>query len=277
MGTIFLTRGRAVVKEQFDPKKIETIFRLVSEVRTNILSGALNAAMANLVKATKFYLTTQTLKKEREVLEEDFYDLLIKIAKHPKFADTYGPVSFRQGEHKMNVEFMEQLIMFGAESLRDKIEQGLELLAAERFEGARAIFQEVVDNPDADLDHFVAIGDAYLKRQRWSDAQDIFSLAMDRFPESIHLLNRMAISYRKDSKFEEALDAYRQAIKLSPKDEGLYYNLARLFLDMSRPENAVQALRKALAINPRFDRASKLLTSVQAALTPAKEKAEDQG
>lgn len=264
------------MKEHFDPKKIETTFRLVSEVKINILSGALNAAMANLVKATKIYITCHTLKKEREVLEEDFYDLLTKIAKHPKFAETYGPVSFRKGEHKMNIEFMEQLIKFGAESIREKIEQGLELLEAERFDGAWAIFHEVIGNPDADLDNFVTIGDAYLKKQRWPEAQEIFSLAKERFPESIHLLNRMAISYRKDSKFEEALDAYRQAIKLSPKDEGLYYNLARLFLDMGRPEHAGQALRKALVINPRFDRAAKMLVTVQETLTPAEEEADGQ-
>ena len=265
------------MKEQFDPKKIETIFRLVSEVKVNILAGALNAAMANLVKATKLYITCPILKREREVLEEDFYNLLTKISKHPKFADTYGPVSFRQGEHKMNVEFMEQLIMFGAENIKDKIEQGIELLEAERFEGARAIFQEVLDNPDASLDDLVIIGDAYLKKQRWKEAQEIFSQAMARFPESIHLLNRMAISYRKDSKFEEALDAYRQAVKLSPNDEGLYYNLARLFLDWGRPEHAGQALRKALSLNPRFDRAAKMLDRVQAAMAPAEEEADGQG
>ncbi|MEW5722517.1 MAG: tetratricopeptide repeat protein [Thermodesulfobacteriota bacterium] len=258
------------MNKTFDPKKIEAIFTLVSSVKENVLGGALNAAMANLVKALEFYLGTPMLKKEREVLEKEFYDLILKISKHPKFADTYGPVSFRQGEHKENVAFMKQLIQFGADNITEKIEQGLELLEADRLDEARTLFYEVLDNPDSELQHFLKIGDAYLQKKLWKEAQEIFTRAIARDPESLHLLNRMAISLRKDKKFEEALTYYRKAVLLSPRDEGLYYNVARLFLDMGKPKSAGQALRKALAINPKFEPAAKLLVGVQEALATMK-------
>ena len=251
------------MNKSFDPEKIEAIFRLVSNVRENIRDGALNVSMANLVKALQLYLSTPLLKKEKEILEIDFYDLQIKISQHPKFGATYGPVSFRQGEHEENIEFMLQLIKFGAENIQEQLEQGLELLNGGRYDEAWKIFVEVMGNPDAELEHFIAIGDAYLKNKRWPEAQEVFARAMERDPESLHLLNRMAISYRKDEKYEEALSTYRKAVKLSPLDEGLYYNVARLFLDMGRRKNAVQALRKALSINPKFQRAAKMLTEVQ--------------
>lgn len=251
------------MQKEFDPKKIEAVFQLVSVVKENILAGALNAAMANLVKSLQIYLQTPMLKKEKEVLEKDFFELQIKIAGHPKFTSTYGPVSFRQGEHEMNVDFMLQLIKFGAENIQEQIEQGLELLAAERSKEAWNIMLDIMNNPDAELQHFITIGDAYLKKQMWPEAQEVFARAMARDPESINLLNRMAIAYRKDHKYDEALSTYRKAVMLSPLDEGLYYNVARLFLDMGNVKSGLQALRKALSINPKFERAAKLLVEVQ--------------
>ncbi|MEW6262870.1 MAG: tetratricopeptide repeat protein [Thermodesulfobacteriota bacterium] len=257
----------------FDPTKIEAIFTLVSSVKNNLLGAALNAAMANLVKALEFYLVTPMLKKEREVLEFEFHDLLIKISKHPKFAGTYGPVSFRKGEHKMNVDFMKQLIKFAAENLEEKIKQGLELLEASRLDEAHALFLEVLNDPDAELQYFMTVGDAYLQKQRWKEAQEIFALAVAKDPESINVMNRLAISLRKDKKYNEAMEIYRKAIMLSPRDEGLYYNLARLFLDMGNPQSAGQALRKSLAINPKFAPAAKLMVGVQETLAGLSPKA----
>jgi tetratricopeptide (TPR) repeat protein len=257
------------MEKSFDPKKIEMIFNLVSKVKENILNNALNAAMANLVKATEYYLKTPVLKKEREVLEADFFSLLQKISQHPKFAQTYGPVSFRQGEHEMNIDFMKQLIKFGAENIQQQIEQGMELLDAERLEEADKILFGVLCMPDVELEHFLIIGDAYLNRKYWDRAQKVFGLALERDPESINILNRMAISYRKDKKYKESLSLYGKAVRLSPFDEGLYYNVARLFLDMGNNKSAIQALRKALSINPKFERAAKLLVGIKQAATPA--------
>lgn len=251
------------MSKSFDPKRIEAIFTLVSSTKDNVHLGALNASMANLVKALQFYVSTPMLKKEREILEEDFYDLLEKISNHPKFANTYGPVSFRKGEHAENIDFMKQLIQFGAENIQERIEQGIELLDAQRLEETREIFREVMDNPDADLNHFMAMGDAYLKNKLWKDAQEVFSRALEKDPESLHLMNRMAISLRKNQEFEPALEIYRKAIRLSPRDEGLYYNVARLFLDMKKQKSGMQALQKALAINPKFAPAKKLLTEMR--------------
>jgi len=251
------------LKKTFDPKRIEAIFTLVSSVRENVRQGALNAAMANMVKGLTLYLGTPMLKKEREILEEDFFDLLQKTSNHPSFASKYGPVSFRKGEHEMNMDFMKQLIEFGSESFQEKIQQGQELLEADRIEEARKIFNDVLDDPDAEIRHYLAIGDSFLKKQLWKDAQDVFRRAIEKDPDSLHVMNRMAISLRKDQKFQEALSIYKKAVMLSPRDEGLYYNVARLFLDWGKPKNAGQMLQKALAINPRFQPAAKLLNDVQ--------------
>jgi hypothetical protein len=135
------------MKQNFDPKKIEETFSLVSKVKENLLQGALNAAMANLIMAIENYLSTPMLKKERDFMEAEVFDLELKIAAHPKFRETYGPVSFVRGEHKMAVDFMRQLIEVAAENLKEKIEQGKELLEAGQLEAARNIFWGVHGQP----------------------------------------------------------------------------------------------------------------------------------
>ena len=264
------------MSQSFDPQKIEAIFGLVSKTKENVRDGALNAAMSNLAQALEYYIQTPMLRKEREILEVDFYDLIIKISEHPKFAGIYGPVSFRAGEHKMNLDFLRQLVNVGADNIRELIEQGLELLENESYKGAWKVFVEVMNNPDADVQDFLKIGDAYLKKKMWTEAQEVFQRAMEKDPDSLHILNRMAISLRKNGKFEEALSIYRKALMLSPRDEGLYYNVARLFLDMGKPKSAGQALRKSLAINPKFEPAAKLMTGVMEGLASPREKLEPQ-
>lgn len=251
------------MEKSFDPERINSIFSLVSSAKSDLRIDALNAAMANLVKALQVYISTSMLKKEKEVLEDDFYNLELKIAKHPKFAETYGPVSFTRGEHKMAIEFMSQLIEVGAEGIKEKIEQGRELLEAERKSEADKIFREVMENPAAGLENLIVIGDCYLKKNLWKEAQGVFSQATKRHPESINLLNRLAISLRKDKKYAQSLAVYRKAVFLSPRDEGLYFNVARLFLEWGKPDSAGQALRKALSINPKFEAGAKLLDQVQ--------------
>lgn len=275
--TICIYGRRLMVKKSFDPKKIDAIFTLTSSVKDNILAGALNAAMANMVKALQFYIGTPMLKKERDYLEEEFYDLLVKISMHPKFASTYGPVSFRQGEHSENIDFMKQLIKFGAENLQEKIDQGIELLAADRMDEAKTLFFEVLDDPDADLQHYMTIGDTYLKKHMWKEAQEVFARAMAKDPESLHILNRAAIAFRKGKEYEKALSIYRDALMLSPKDEGLYYNAARLFMDMGKMKSAGQALQKALAINPKFKQAAMLLNNLQETMAARKAPPKEQG
>lgn len=252
--------------QSFDPKKIEAVFTLTAAAKENVRLGAINAAMANLVKALEFYITSPMLKKEKDLLEQEFFDTISKLAKHPKFTGAFGPVSFRRGEHKENIDFLKQLIKFAADTVQQKIEQGIELMIANRFAEAHALFWEVLDDPDAEMQHFLTIGDAFLERKRWPEAQEVFTRALARDPNSVHVINRMAISFRKDKKFSEALNLYRKALLLSPQDEGIYYNVARLFLDMGNPKNAGQALRKALSINPKFAPAAKLLVGVQEAL-----------
>lgn len=251
-----------VVKKSFDPERINKIFSLVASTKDHVREGALMGAMAKLAKALQYYIGTPMLKKEKDVLETEFYDLLLKISSNPSFASTFGPVSFRPGEHKENLDFLNQLIKFAADDINDKIKQGLEMLEAGQKDEAWTLFHEVMENPDVEIKDFLTIGDAYLKKQMWVEAQEVFARAMEKDPDSLHLMNRLAISLRKDGKFKEALEIYRKAILLSPRDEGLYYNVARLFMDMGKPKSAGQALRKSLAINAGFEPAAKLLAAL---------------
>ena len=255
-----------------DAKIIEAIFTLVSMIRENVRDGALNAAMANMVKALRFYLASPPmLKKEKEVLENELENLKIKIGEHPKFKSIYGPVTFTAGDPKMIIDFMTQLIQCGAETLQEKIDQGIELMEAERQDEARALFDEVINNPDAELKHFFSIGDTFLKKNRWKEAQEVFRAALEKFPDSINALNRMAISLRKDQQFKEAMGYYKKALLLSPRDEGLYYNTARLLLDMGLPQKACQALKKSLSLNPDFKPSADLLKKTQGMIELKKE------
>ncbi|MBW2054015.1 MAG: tetratricopeptide repeat protein [Deltaproteobacteria bacterium] len=254
-------------KKQGDAKKIadrvNTIFNLVSSAKNHILNGSVDEAMKTLVKALRLYLVTPVIKKERDLLEDQFYELEIKLSRHPKFIDTYGPVSFARGEHKMAINFMSQLFNLEPEPIEEKFSRFFVLLNQDRLTDAMVLTQEILEDPGVELKHMLKLGDAYLKRKHWREAENVYRLANKKYSNSTHTLNRMAISLRKKGQYKEALAFYRDLIRLAPSDEGVYYNMARAYMEWGKQEQALQALRQALKINPNFEAATRILTELE--------------
>lgn len=253
--------------EKSTPKKahegINTVFNLVSSVNNHILHGALETAMKDLVKALKLYLRVQVIKKEKDLLEDQFYDLELKISNHPKFVATYGPVSFAKGEHKRAIDFLGQLINVEPDSVKEKMERFQKFLDSESLDEAKVLVREIMIDPDIELKHLVTIGDSYLNANMWKEAQDIYRSINKKSPNSIHFLNRMAMSLRKNGQFEEALAYYQKVARQAPLDEGVYYNIAVAYVEWGKLKKAARALDMALEINPDFEKAQELKTNLK--------------
>jgi len=246
-------------QEAKNSEKVNTIFRLVSSVRERVHQGSLDTAMQELIQALRLYCGTQVFRKEKELLEEQFYDLELKLSSHPKFITTYGPVSFVKGQHEMTIDFLSQLIGLEAESFEEKFTRFRMFLDNGLLDEAALVAQEIIDYPEVKLKEIIAIGDCYFKKNYTKEAQDAYQIASKKYSNSIHAINRMAILLRKNRQFQESLEYYQRAIRLSPRDEGIYYNLARLFLEWGKQDKAIQALENALTINPEFEEAKKLM------------------
>ncbi|MBW2091618.1 MAG: tetratricopeptide repeat protein [Deltaproteobacteria bacterium] len=244
-------------------EKVNDIFKLISSIRERIHKGSLDITMKELIKVLKLYCSTLLLRKEKELLEDEIYDLEIKLSKHPKFIATYGPVSFVKGQHEMAIDFLSQLTGLEEESVQEKLTRFQGFLENNQPDKAALLAQEIMFAPNVKLEDIIAVGDCYLRKKFPQEAQEAYELANKKYSESIHALNRLAISLRKDGRFEEALNYYRQAIRLAPHDEGLYYNTARLYIEWGKREKAIEALKKALNINPEFKDANVLLAKIQ--------------
>ncbi len=244
-------------------EKVNDIFKLISSIRERVHKGSLDIAMKELIKVLKLYRSTLLLRKEKEILEDEIYDLEIKLSRHPKFIGTYGPVSFVKGEHERAIDFLSQLTGLEEESVQEKFTRFQMFLENNQPDKAALLAQEILFTPDVKLKDIIAVGDCYLKKKFIKEAQEAYELASKKYSESIHALNRLAISLRKDGRFEEALKYYRRAIRLAPRDEGIFYNTARLYLEWGKREKAIQALKKALNINPEFKAANVLLAEIQ--------------
>lgn len=238
--------------------KLNAVFTLVSSIKDLIREAKITEAMTLLVKALMIYVDLPILKKEKELLEEQFYELELKVSQHANFVNTYGPVSFVQGEHKMAIDFLSQLLDLEPQTFEEKMAQVMELIAGESFAEALEKAQALYDEPEMALERFLAVGDEFLRRGRWEEAKNVYNAAYLKHPESPNLLNRMGISHRKSGEYKQALEYYRKACLLSPDDENLYFNVARLLLDWGKKEKAREALARSLKLNPRFEQALKL-------------------
>jgi hypothetical protein len=74
-------------------ERVNAIFNLVSSANNNILRGSLDSAMNDLIKALKLYIGVQMLKKEKDLLEERFFEPETKLANHQKFTSTARSLS----------------------------------------------------------------------------------------------------------------------------------------------------------------------------------------
>lgn len=105
--------------------------------------------------------------------------------------------------------------------------------------------------PDYDL-AWIALGDAYIKKERFSDANVIYRSVLERNPANPLAIFHLGDIRQAEGQFEEAVTLYERALEFDPDRPEIHYNLARTLIVLKHDDRAVMHLRKTLEADPGF-------------------------
>lgn len=248
-----------------DPGQVSVIFRQLNRVKQKTARGEISAALIVFVEVLRKFMSTPMLQKDRKELTQEIDDLLYQLGSNPKFTQQFGPVSFASGDYGPVVDYFVNLVQVeteGPETILGECEAMVK--QGQVSEAVARALQVIKDNP-IETDIHLDVADRLMKWERYAEAERVLHMLLGGNPESVPLINRLAMALRNQQKFTEAVTRYKQAIDLEPRDEGLYFNLAVVLAETRELEAAHKVLNMALAVKPGFERALKLIETIEAA------------
>jgi len=132
-----------------------------------------------------------------------------------------------------------------------------------------SLFQRAVDVvPENALAHN-NLGMAFVERNRITEAAEQFRLAVDLAPWDTDARSNLGNALRALGRPRDALVEYHEALDQKPDDPTIHYNLATALLDLGRLDEATGHLIEAVRIDPDYQKARRLLGTLQERRAPA--------
>ncbi|WP_034606662.1 tetratricopeptide repeat protein [Megalodesulfovibrio gigas] len=119
----------------------------------------------------------------------------------------------------------------------------------------------------SDLGTFNSLGIALRRQGRWMEAVDEYKKAQRIAPDDENLHYNIAMAYAEGKDFLRAIKHLEEALALNPKcfrqDPVMSYNFALIHSRGRRNQEAARFARASLELNPNFEKAQKLLASLE--------------
>ncbi|NJM09293.1 tetratricopeptide repeat protein, partial [Candidatus Gracilibacteria bacterium] len=161
--------------------------------------------------------------------------------------------------------------MIDEEAIEADLERGFSaiageaMLAAEEYDSAIEIFEELIAADLANPEVYTLLGDAYrLRGDRIGDddnAEEDYKRAVAAYEaalnseRSVAALGGMGWAYEALGEHEAALDTFAEALALDPDDAGLHNGSAYSYLNLQSYAEAEAAFRQAIELDPAYDNA----------------------
>jgi len=158
-------------------------------------------------------------------------------------------------------------------SIRDQIQQAIELKKEEKFEVALKILNDLyITNPTsfdvkkALIEVLFEYG-AYLNdewNEEYDKAVDCFNKIIEMEPDNYKAWYNLGIAHFHLKKTEEALKAYQRALEIKPNYEYVLYNIGLLYETQKGDlKKALSYYEKACKLNEKFTYAFQALNDVR--------------
>lgn len=130
------------------------------------------------------------------------------------------------------------------------IQEALNLQAQGKFDEAKKIYLEFLNENPKQPDVSNLVGLIYLQRQNYQEAQKFFEYAVEGFPCAEYFQN-LGFAFYKQKIFEKAMQCFEKAITYEPNNVDFIRNLAKLAKDAKQTDFAINFYKKSLVIVPK--------------------------
>ena len=142
-------------------------------------------------------------------------------------------------------------------SIESLMKDGLDLLAAGRFDEAIAKFTEVVRRDPAYWNAYLGLARGYIGKQSWAEAITNGRKALQLAPESQEVTTALAsallgggVDALKKGQLSEAIGHLTDYVKLQPADVSAWVDLGKAYWQSGQLSNALSAFNHVLELSP---------------------------
>ena len=134
--------------------------------------------------------------------------------------------------------------------IADKINQGIELMALERYEAAKHVFEEVVAADRRNLDAYLHLGNACISLGLIDEGIAQFKKALLVDEGSVDALYSLGCAYFLKEDKVNAIRYFNRVEELGAATVEMYAIMMVLFVDADDPEMAIRYANRAIQLDP---------------------------
>ena len=132
----------------------------------------------------------------------------------------------------------------------EQITEANELFKQGHYDGARALYRQIIEENPALYQVHLNIGNVYKEEGNLDQALAEYQIVLDQEPSNGQALVSAGDVLAKQGKFDEAIPYFEQAVAVSPTDQAVPYNVAELWFNAGNIEKAIEFYLRATAIKP---------------------------
>lgn len=136
------------------------------------------------------------------------------------------------------------------QDVQDLIQQGVELMAAERFEAAKELFERVLEMDKKNYDAYVHLGNACVNLEMLPNGIAAFKKAELLCPDSTEVLYSLGCAFFLEGDYLEAIKKFNQCEEKGFRSVEMYGVMEIIFLDSKDYVQALRCANRAIRLEP---------------------------
>lgn len=186
-------------------------------------------------------------EKEKREFNGAIDVFLNNLAKHKKFQEIFGVITFGDSDLDTNLEFIKSMIIAQEEEIIERIKKDDEAAEAQRLEIDREKQKQLQE-----MRQKIVRAIEFMEQNNLPEALEIINESDDIREAVANHYNDLGRQRRTDKSYEQAVESYAKALSISPNDENLCYNTGRAYFEAGDLSKAEDYLAKAMKLNPEF-------------------------
>lgn len=138
------------------------------------------------------------------------------------------------------------------EAFREILQRGIELMAAAKFEAARALFSKALEIDNKNVEAYLHLGNACVNLEDYAAGIDAFKKAQILTPDSFEILYSLGCAQFLNGNNVEAVRLFNQIEKNGDETVEMYEIMQAIFVEEDDLVQAVRCANRAIKLNP-FD------------------------
>lgn len=135
---------------------------------------------------------------------------------------------------------------------------GNSYFAQEKYDEAEANYLKLLEKDPGNVEATIAIGNCYTNRGDSAKALEWYGkIEFEKITDPIVLYN-LGTSYYNNAKFDDALKFYQKAVEIQKDSTDALYQLGLTYLNLQRNEEAIAAFEAYLKVDPDSPRAGQV-------------------